>query len=119
MRKAFGRVIRALNQAPFPWKICYCSLNLKLLSGHFTGNSSSRLCEVLKKRIDKKTSTLLSHNVGLHNVPRPLALHSNIPTTLPPAYLSCEFAFYVRFQRVVRALSLIAYETRINVFRNS
>ena len=26
--------------------------------------------------------------------------------TLPPAYLSCEFAFYVRFQRVVRALSL-------------
>ena len=26
--------------------------------------------------------------------------------TLPPAYLSCEFAFYVRFQRIVRALSL-------------
>ena len=26
--------------------------------------------------------------------------------TLPPAYLSCEFAFHVRFQRIVRALSL-------------
>ena len=27
-------------------------------------------------------------------------------TTLQPAYLSCEFAFHVRFQRIVRALSL-------------
>ena len=27
-------------------------------------------------------------------------------STLSPAYLSCEFAFRVRFQRVVRALSL-------------
>ena len=26
--------------------------------------------------------------------------------TLPPAYLSCEFAFRARFQRVVRALDL-------------
>ena len=26
--------------------------------------------------------------------------------TIPPAYLSCEFAFHVRFQRIVRALSL-------------
>ena len=26
--------------------------------------------------------------------------------TLPPAYLSCEFAFHVRFQRIVRALNL-------------
>ena len=25
--------------------------------------------------------------------------------TLPPAYLPCEFAFHVRFQRIVRALS--------------
>ena len=39
--------------------------------------------------------------------------------TLPPAYLSCEFAFHVRFQRIVRALSLNCEETRINVFRNS
>ena len=29
------------------------------------------------------------------------------PHTLPPAYLSCEFAFRVRFQRIVRALSFI------------
>ena len=29
-----------------------------------------------------------------------------VAVTLPPAYLSCEFAFHVRFQRIVRALSL-------------
>ena len=34
------------------------------------------------------------------------SLVSLLCLTLPPTYLSCEFAFHVRFQRIVRALSL-------------
>ena len=65
-------------------------------------------------------STCVMYKADITNVHHVLALTVNNGIyTLPPAYLSCEFAFHVRFQRIVRALSLIAYETRINVFQNS
>ena len=47
---------------------------------------------------DLKTTELSTYIMSLR--------HSISYCTLPPAYLSCEFAFHVRFQRIVRALSL-------------
>ena len=53
--------------------------------------------ELFNKTIDENVVFAVIH---------PRFFKQNVITTLPPAYLSNEFAFHVRFQRIERALSL-------------